>query len=248
MAGLQVAGSRGLELHDDRAANTVWSSKGSHVTLGVRLTVVGDFDGRRRIDGTWSTRTRAQPEAGSGRSGTVGRLDGQAAGILVDRDGRLEHGSCIVHDLLVTAENERLAAAPDVDEQLLKSDRRVGDLHRRRARGRCRCRAGFVDVPVAVVVDVVATLLCRARVDVLARRRIVVAVARLRTCCTVAVAVVVHAVVLRDFGALAACVRVRLDLHQTLLDEVAAAISLRDTLLVALAGRLVVVVTAAAEA
>lgn len=118
---------------------------------------------------------------------------------------------------------------------------------------RCRIRRGlatFVDLIVAVLVDAVAgavgsALFGRAGVDVLV---LVVAVALLGGAVAVAIAVAVDAVGLHDVGARAACVRCRLHLHQALLDVVAAAISVRDTLVVALAGRLGVVVIAPVQA
>lgn len=211
MAELQGAGAGLLvhELHDHRTA-TAGSCEHHHVRFVVRLATVGDFDVGVGIERSDAAGTSAEPEARSGGRRAIGRLNGQAAGVFVDGDRGLEDLCRVVDDLLVAAEDERLAAAPDVDEQLLEANGRVGDLHRRRAGSRRRIRsrvgrsglAAFVLGSVAVLVDAVAgavgsAKLCRAGVDVLAGGRVVVAVARLKARRAVAVAVVVDTVARR---------------------------------------------------
>lgn len=201
LAELQGAGAGLLERHDDRAT-TAGSSERNHVRFVVRLATVGDFDLRVGIERADAAGTGAEPEARSGRRGAVGRLDGQAASVFVDSDRGLEDLCRIVDDLLVAAEDERLAAAPDVDEQLLEANGRIGHLDRGGTRGRHRIRRGlaaFVGLSVAVLVDAVAGAvglagLRHAGVDVLV---FVVAVALLGGAVTVAIAVVVDTVARR---------------------------------------------------
>ncbi len=181
---LQSAGTGLLDPQQCRAAlcRTTRSTPGGKVGVGVGHAVPQNGDDCRGIQLSSGAIAHAQPVVATFRD-----VEAQAAVRAVDFAEIRHQRSVGIGHRLVPPLTELRLVGPDLHVERAGIAIGIGDLDGR-IRRRSRNCAAFVDLAVAVVVDVVAALLGHAGVDFLV---VVVAVTGLRTCVAVPVTILV---------------------------------------------------------